>query len=161
MSKVFIISDHHFGHKKVLDFESSREGDTIEEHDRILIEKHNSVIKKKDTVWFLGDVCFQGELLLEYIPQMNGTINLVLGNHDIYDLELYQSVFNKVKAIQPYKGGVLTHVPIHNGSLDRWKINYHGHLHSTPAFSEQHINCCVEHCEGFPRTLEQWQNSRR
>lgn len=156
MSRVFLISDHHFGHSKVLEFESSRKGASIEQHDIHLVHQHNSRVTKRDTVWFLGDVGFSKEAIEWALPQMNGNKNLILGNHDRYDIDFYKQYFGKIKAMHGYKGGVLSHIPIHNGSLDRWALNWHGHIHSTPAFSDQHINCCVEQCEGVPLTLEEW-----
>ena len=158
MSRVFLISDHHFSHKKILEFEAGRGGDTVDEHDEWLVAQHNSRVAKRDMAWFLGDVAFSPDALERYVSRMNGTKNLILGNHDTYDLSLYQQYFRKVKAMQPYKGGVLTHIPLHNSSLDRWKINYHGHIHSANSPSDQHINCCVEKCAGIPRTLEEWMS---
>lgn len=158
MSRNFLLSDHHFGHAKILDFEPSRAkfANTVQEHDDWLIARHNERIKKRDNVWLLGDIAFSKEALDRCVPQMNGQLNLILGNHDKFELELYLKYFNKVKAIQPYKSGVLTHVPLHNRSLDRWNINYHGHSHSSSQFSDQHVNCCVEQSDGSPRTLEEW-----
>lgn len=157
MSRVFLISDHHLGHDSVLKFErEGRRGTTIDEHNQWLMQAHNSRVTKRDTVWFLGDVAFRIEAL-ELLKQFNGTLNLVLGNHDNFDWGVYAKYFSKVKALHPYKGGVLTHVPVHNSELDRWALNYHGHIHSKQAPSEQHINCCVEQCDGVPRTLEEWQ----
>lgn len=156
MSRTFLISDHHFGHKKVQHFEPTRPQCSLEEHDDWLVAAHNSRITKRDTVWFLGDVGFCKEAIERNLPKMNGTKNLILGNHDHYGFEFYSTFFNKVKALQAYKDGVLTHVPLHNRSLDRWRRNYHGHIHSNEPFSEQHVNCCVERCEGVPRTLEEW-----
>ena len=158
MSRVFLISDHHLSHKKILDFEAGRGGSTVDEHDEWIVAQHNSRVTKRDTVWFLGDVAFDPGALGKYLPRMEGTKHLILGNHDGYDLNLYLQYFRKVRAMQPYKGGVLTHIPLHNSSLDRWDINYHGHIHSKTSPSAQHINCCVEQCDGIPRTLEEWMS---
>ena len=43
----YILSDTHFGHKKILDFERFN-FKSNEEHDDFIIKKWNSVIKEKD-----------------------------------------------------------------------------------------------------------------
>lgn len=81
-----IISDTHFGHNKILDFEPCRltqlkvDGFNDNEHDEWLINKWNSVVGKDDTVLHLGDLAFKG--ITNYLPRLNGNIILVLGNHD-------------------------------------------------------------------------------
>ena len=55
MDRKFYIADTHFSHENVIQFDS-RPFTTIEEHDRVLIERWNSVIKSKnDHVHVLGD----------------------------------------------------------------------------------------------------------
>jgi calcineurin-like phosphoesterase family protein len=61
VNRVFVTSDTHFGHKRVIEFEAAhRPFATIEEHDRELIARWNATVKPKDTVWHLGDVYFGG-----------------------------------------------------------------------------------------------------
>lgn len=57
MSKVFFTSDHHFGHKLIIDFES-RPFSGVEEMNRTMIENWNSVVGEGDTVFHLGDFSF-------------------------------------------------------------------------------------------------------
>ncbi|NBD27849.1 metallophosphoesterase family protein [Paenibacillus glycinis] len=54
MQKVFFISDHYFGHKHIIDFES-RPFTEAEEMNEAMIEKWNAVVGKGDKVFHLGD----------------------------------------------------------------------------------------------------------
>ena len=156
MSNVYVISDLHLGHKNILNFEPNyRFGDTVEEHDHILIERIKSVVKsRRDRLIILGDICMKEELMpmLDEIP---GEKILVRGNHDQFDDEVYRKYFKKIHGILHYKGFWLTHAPIHPVEL-RGKKNVHGHVHSNSIRNhyhekdERYINACVENCEGYP-----------
>lgn len=130
MSRVFVISDTHFGHKRVIEFEkAARPFDTIEAHDAELVARWNAVVTKKDTVWHLGDVFF-GKDGHKVLASLNGYKRLVLGNHDHYPLEVYQAYFGKIYGAAEYKDCLLTHVPIHPNQMYRYTKNIHGHMHS-------------------------------
>src|SRR5690606_8717653 len=63
-------------------------------------------------------------------PRLMGRKVLVKGNHDIDKLSYYSQFFDDIRAYVPKKGFILSHIPIHPGSLSRWNVNIHGHLHS-------------------------------
>lgn len=130
MSKVYVASDTHFGHKNIIGFEAThRPYATILEHDRDLVARWNARVTKRDTVWHLGDVFFgkDGHLIL---AELNGYKKLVLGNHDHYPLSVYQSYFGKIHGAAEFDGCLLTHVPIHENQMYRYRKNIHGHMHS-------------------------------
>ena len=65
MSNIWLISDTHFGHENILNFIDSRTGlkvrpgfANVDEMDECMVENWNSVVKKGDKVWHLGDVMF-------------------------------------------------------------------------------------------------------
>lgn len=129
MNNVYIIANTHFGHKKIIEFEKEkRPFATIEAHDYELVQRWNSVVRPKDTVWHLGDVFFgkDGHLVL---GSLNGIKKLVLGNHDHYPLEIYQRYFSKIFGAAQYGHCILTHVPVHESQFHRYRVNIHGHLH--------------------------------
>lgn len=130
-NRVFTIADTHFGHKGILGLQpNERSFSSIEEHDRVLVERWNAVVKPKDSVWHLGDVFFtkDGHLPLQYL---NGIKRLVMGNHDHYPLAIYQQYFKRICGATEYKGCILTHIPVHPEQLEfRFKLNIHGHLHA-------------------------------
>lgn len=131
MPEIFLISDTHFGHEKILQFEESRLqlGKTIEEHDQALVERWNSVVRPKDTVWHLGDVLF-GRTSFKTLGRLNGIKKLVLGNHDTYNIKNYLHYFNTAYGAFRMDDFILTHIPIHPSQKYRFKGNIHGHLHS-------------------------------
>lgn len=84
MSKTFVISDTHFGHKRILDLQP-RPFANVEEMDEALIANWNRVVSSGDTVIHLGDFAMGGrENIVKYRARLNGNIILVCGNHD-YD----------------------------------------------------------------------------
>jgi len=131
MSQVFLIGDTHFFHQKILEFEKeARPFGSVEEMNEAIVDRWNSVVSKRDTVWHLGDVCFGRASNLSILSRLNGTKNLILGNHDQHGVREYLKYFRKIEAAKKYDGFLLTHVPIHPGQFYRFKGNVHGHLHS-------------------------------
>ena len=80
----YVISDLHFGHGNVSDFEPSRKQVTVDggfdTQEDMLIAKWNSVVTAEDTVVILGDYAFKG--IQDYTRKLNGYKALVRGNHD-------------------------------------------------------------------------------
>lgn len=131
---IYLISDTHFGHNNVLDFERFQ-FKTIEEHDEYIIKKWNSIIKKGDTVYHLGDVSFSNsEKLKEIISRLNGYKILIKGNHDKKTNNFYLTVgFNEVYSHPIYiqDNIILSHQPLLEGYNNPYVINVHGHLHGS------------------------------
>lgn len=163
---VFFASDHHFGHEalysKFLDdqgrftryqFASASEGDEA------MVERHNSVVRTQDRVYFLGDVTFHKKYL-SILNRMNGRKVLIKGNHDNLTLKDYAEYFDDIRGIHQFKGLVMTHVPIHTESLARWRFNVHGHLHTNVVkladgtVDTRYLCVCMEQINYTPISLE-------
>lgn len=129
--KVFVTSDTHFGHRKIIEFyKEERPYATIEEHDRDLVDRWNAVVRKEDTVWHLGDVYF-GRDGHQILSALKGYKRLVLGNHDAGHEDVLRTYFQRIYGVAQYGGCVLTHVPVHPYQLaKRYVKNIHGHMHS-------------------------------
>lgn len=55
----------------------------VEAHDKWLIERWNSIIRKKDIVYIIGDFAFGSSASVEkLLGKLNGKKFLILGNHD-------------------------------------------------------------------------------
>lgn len=54
------ISDLHFGHKNVIQFDHRPFSD-VEEMDRMLIQAWNTRVYEDDHVYILGDFCYRNE----------------------------------------------------------------------------------------------------
>lgn len=127
MSKTYFTSDWHLGHRNILKYRS--EFSSIEEHNDTLINNFNSVVKKRDVVYFLGDICFTEESL-EIIKNLNYCRKILyLGNHDTLHVDKYREVFDEVWGIRSFKTFWLSHCPIHPQELRNRTGNIHGHLH--------------------------------
>lgn len=148
-NKVFVISDTHFGHKNILDFENRRErmilsdNATIEDHDIELIERWNNAVNKNDLVYILGDFSFGNyDETSEILKKLNGDKVLVEGNHDIiylqnkkFDKSIYKEIVSYKEIIYKGRGIVLCHYPIQHFKHQDKDINGYvhlfGHIHST------------------------------
>lgn len=150
MQNVWFISDTHFSHKNVLNHEPDfRPFKTIEEHDAVLIENWNKVVKTNDIVWHLGDFCMGGKKSVEIAGQLNGYKRLVMGNHDVYGVELYAKYFERIYGAFHYKEFILTHIPIRK-VYHPDMVNIHGHLHSKIVENYIHVGVGLS-------TKHEWQ----
>ena len=154
MSKIYFISDLHLGHKSILGFAGQYRGNckTLKEHDRWIVTQWNSVVKKRDKIYVLGDVAFELDSL-KNLDLMNGTKILVRGNHDKFDTEVYLKYFKEIHGFTKYKDYWLSHCPIHPQEL-RDRKNIHGHVHMNTILDKDYINVCVELLNGTPISFE-------
>jgi calcineurin-like phosphoesterase family protein len=156
-SKKWFISDLHFGHANILKYSGAyRGGTTSAEHDAWLIDQINSVVKKNDLLYILGDVAMDREGLKLMKKIKAGNRILVRGNHDIYETKEYLEYFSQVHGMISYKGTFwLTHAPIHPAEL-RGRYNIHGHVHQNSIPDDpRYINACVEMTYGLPQSLDE------
>jgi calcineurin-like phosphoesterase family protein len=79
------------------------------------------------------------------LNRLNGYKKVVLGNHDQpqHVKELLKYV-NCVCGSFEYKGNILTHIPISESELYRYKRNIHGHLHENKLENEKYLNVSCE-----------------
>lgn len=87
MQTTWFTSDSHFGHYNIIKY-CNRPFSTTEEMDEYLIDKWNSVVKKGDIVYHLGDFQITGyskkhqQLVSKTLKKLNGNKILITGNHD-------------------------------------------------------------------------------
>lgn len=157
MPNIFFIGDTHFGHKNIINFESTkpfRNFNSIEEHDEEIIKRWNNVVNPKDTVWHLGDFCF-GKNRLEIAGRLNGNKKLVMGNHDMYASVDYLKYFARLAGAIEFKGMILSHIPIHTQQFERFSHNIHGHLHTNTLEDSRYINVSAEQINLTPISWEE------
>lgn len=153
MAEVWFCSDLHFGHKNISKFrkEVSSEADNVKR----ITSDWKDVVRKRDVVYVLGDAAFTMEAV-KIFDNLPGIKNLVRGNHDLLDTQVYLKYFNSIYGFLKYKEFWLSHAPIHPDEL-RNKVNLHGHVHyesirkqSNPVtntsspLDERYFNCCAE-----------------
>lgn len=138
MTNTFFISDTHFGHKNIIKYEAeARPFTTIEDMHEEMIKRWNSVVRAGDKVIHAGDFCF-GAKWVEIARRLNGMKYLVLGNHDNYTSASYMRFFHKLLGAMEFDGNIITHIPVHEAQLERYKANIHGHLHSQNIMRQPH-----------------------
>lgn len=149
---VFFISDIHFNHKNIIQYDN-RPFDNIIQMNDIVIQNWNKKITNNDIVFFLGDFAFANvENLSKYANALNGKIYFIKGNHDILkDLKKtnrFEDIFTFGEEISIQKQHIiLCHFPLmewHGKENNSWHLHGHSHgkLYNTnPLYYE---NCYVK-----------------
>lgn len=167
---IWITSDLHFGHKNIINY-CREQYDTIGEHNEAIIENINSVVKKRDTLVILGDLCF-GATNMIYFKQLNGYKRVVMGNHDHYNMALYAHYdVGRLHGAWEKAGLIFTHIPVHPMQFERFNGNVHGHLHegiitkwmpnykfdeppTVEIADDRYFNACLEQHDMMPVHLD-------
>lgn len=169
--RTWVTADPHFGHANICKFTNSdgskvRPWDDVNEMDAALIKNWNDRVHSQDRVYLLGDVTFTAKNMHKYISQLSGRICLVPGNHDPKKMRKYFELFDDVRGYVQRNGWIMSHIPIHPGSLGRWGLNIHGHLHGNhvkigDAPDLRYVCVSVEHTDFAPVELTQLLNKAR
>ena len=164
MPNVFVTSDTHFGHANILTFLKNdgtklRPWDAVEEMDAALIKNWNNVVRPHDKIYHLGDIAISKKSL-DVLAQLNGDKVLIKGNHDIFKLGDYTKHFRDIRGYHVMSGLILSHVPVHPDSIERFGCNVHGHLHFRRVMKDDKIdsryfNVSVECIDFAPISLEE------
>jgi calcineurin-like phosphoesterase family protein len=157
MSGVYLISDHHFGHKQIIDYESRPFADA-DEMTALMIAKWNAAVSPDDKVFHLGDFSFLDlGKTRDIVARLNGYKFLILGNHDRGRTRSWwlDAGFDEVCEYPIVYGGffILSHEPVY---LNRHMpfANVHGHIHGQKYEGKQHINVSVEQWDYTPVSFE-------
>ena len=155
MSRVFYTADWHLGHRGISD-KFRTQFDSDQHHNDTIIANYNATILKRDTVYFLGDICFD-KSSLDIIRALPGVKRLILGNHENQYGEFRTSelwnVFDKVYGLHTRKHVWLSHAPIHQDEL-RGKPNLHGHVHHATLDDPRYVNVSLENTNYYPANFE-------
>mgnify|MGYP000043454190 CR=1 FL=1 len=147
MSKVYLISDMHFGHPNIIKYEN-RPFSSVEEMDAAIMNNWNTTVGKDDKVFILGDVSFYNKAKTkEIMENLNGYKTLIIGNHDkarsltwwketgIQEVYQYPIIYNEFY--------ILSHEPVYL-SENMPYANIHGHIHHLKYADKQFFNVSVE-----------------
>lgn len=148
--KIWVISDTHFGHALMATTRGF--GGDIEAHDKALFDAWNATVALHDTVWHLGDVYFrEGH---KWLHRLHGDKRVCLGNHDAQKAEVLAHNF-KLYGMVEVRGVLLSHMPVHEGQLRRFRLNIHGHTHAARLPDARYVPVSVEHLPGWRPILLQ------
>ena len=96
MSKVYVISDLHFGHRNICKYRT--QFTNPKEHDEFICDMWQQTVQKRDVVYVLGDACFTEEGV-DLVSKLKGQKLLVAGNHDDLPVSSYLRAFYNVRGI--------------------------------------------------------------
>ena len=149
---IYFIADTHFYHENIIKY-CNRPFISSEQMNEYMVKNWNSVVKKDDIVYHLGDFALATKpQIMETVKQLNGIKYLIKGNHDTYNNEFYRrcgfkEVYDKPIIVNEFL--ILSHEPI------PWKIspiflNIYGHVHDSELYETYkpgYFCACVErHC---------------
>lgn len=150
---VFVYSDPHFYSESII-MNGKRPFKGVEEMNDALIRNYNSVVRKQDTTYWLGDVMWGAtkEKVQNILRQMRGKKFLIMGNHDRTRKESWwhSCGFDRVSKHPVYDAEnriLYSHEPLEEFGNNGQIANFHGHIHIQDYEFKEHqqcINVCVE-----------------
>lgn len=164
---VFFTSDTHFHHKNILKYQSDeRPFETMDEMIDEMVKRHNSVVKKNDDIYYLGDFAFANQnKIAAVLERLNGNKYLIFGNHDrqmkgdkVTQYFKWMRNYHElpIKGLG-YKGKaplVLFHYPIENWNRKHYgSYHLYGHTHSTDYDCKGRLNVGVDSHDLTPWSL--------
>jgi calcineurin-like phosphoesterase family protein len=180
----FYISDTHFGHANILHFDNRPFGSVADMEDE-MVKRWNAVVKPGDTVYILGDFCWQKEPeWIRILNRLNGGKVLIRGNHDLKNPSVrLRGMFQDIKEYKEITDNgrhiIMCHYPIlfykaaynpdcymlcghvhttrENDFLDKWKDELRKTRTRIGDSYGQIINvgCMLPYMDYTPRTLDE------
>ena len=159
---IWFTSDTHLGHSNIIKH-CNRPFTSLMEMDTTIIDNINSRVTESDTLYHLGDFCFQKRWAEKYRSRINcHNLILVMGNHDpanadgtpkAWFAKLFSRVYtltylniqinNKVQLVALSHYAMRTWRQSHYGS---W--NLYGHSHGTLSPAKNSLDVGVD-CQNF------------
>ena len=178
--KTWVYSDPHFGHGNICKFTNYdgtplRPWDDVDKMTTEMIQWYNEIVHPDDRVYILGDVAMTPRAFRDALSRLQGRIVLVPSNHEPKRFDKIASNLGiELRGYVVKKGFIMSHIPIHPGSLLRWKLNIHGHTHANAVgvqpmgsfaqdFAEdtRYYSACVERTNFRPIELQQILDERK
>lgn len=143
--RLFFTSDTHFSHKAIIQY-CNRPFRTVQEMDDTIVGNWNRIVPEDGIVFHLGDFAFGSQSDWRRVRErLNGTIVLIIGNHDMKMYSRQPGLFRELFAYSTQQmtirvGGrriILNHYPLlcFTGTFkpDKDKVwQLFGHVHSGP-----------------------------
>ena len=150
----FFTADSHLNHTNIIRY-CNRPFNNVHEMNETLISNWNSVVKKNDEVYHLGDFCFGDPY--RFLQRLNGTIHFVLGNHDKDLIKGYNKdiPFKRVVSING-QCIVLSHFAMRvwdKSHFNTWHL--YGHSHNAIPSLGKSFDVGVDAWNYYPISFEQ------
>ena len=167
MSRRYIVSDLHLGHKNISKFRNWNDPITGERYSsddqsEMLFEKLMQ-LRKRDTLFLLGDTAFTEEWNQRLTELPCANVIGILGNHCTENglgMDVIKPAYKALHGLLRYKDTWLSHAPIHPQEL-RGKVNIHGHTHHflmleaiDRSIDRNYINVCADYTGFGPISFE-------
>lgn len=143
----YVFSDPHFDSEKII-VNGKRPFADVSEMNNTIITNYNSIIKKHDICYWLGDVMYGAtkEKVYNILSRMRGRKYLIMGNHDRGHSETWwlSCGFDKVFSHPIYDAEnyiLLSHEPLEEFGNNPPIVNYHGHIHIQDYDFSNHKQC--------------------
>jgi calcineurin-like phosphoesterase family protein len=120
---IYFTADTHFNHDNIIKY-TQRPFKDVNEMNNVIITNWNKVVKKDDTVFFLGDFCFKGSFH-KMRSKLQGEIIFIIGNHDFSNG--VKSVITECQI--EYKGQEFNLMHDPNPYNSNYEYNLSGHVH--------------------------------
>ena len=124
---IYFTADLHLGHKLL---SKMRGYESVEDMNKDIINTWNSIVKKGDTVYVVGDFAF-GKIdeIKEYRNKLKGKIHLIMGGHDYRNkINRLGSMFSSFSDIKEVKFNHKTIVLCHY-SMRVWNRSHYNTYH--------------------------------
>ena len=159
MTKLWISSDLHLGHKNVVRFRPQFNSDS--EHHNTLFENLATSVGKRDSLYLLGDVAFTPQWLEKISNIRCVKKTLILGNHDTdqkVSMGQLMMAFDSIHSLHSRRNVWFSHCPIHPQQMRGKQANIHGHMHNDLIVGDsRYVNVCVEQTDFKPITFAEIQ----
>ena len=133
---IYFTSDLHFNHINILKYQyNTRLYSNIEDMNQDIISIINSTCREVDDLYILGDVLMGPRIKgLHLIRQLKPKLHLIRGNHDTFNQEQEQELFESVydyKIVKDNKRNIVCfHYPIQEWDKAHYGIvHLYGHCH--------------------------------
>lgn len=148
MSKIWIISDYHFNHKRIIQY-CDRPFSNVNHMNNEMIKRWKNTVSNKDKIFVLGDIGFgTTDEMIRLMKGLTGYKILVRGNHDksFNDGALMKMGFSEIYKypIILEEKYILSHYPL-EAVVGSNMVNIHGHIHDKTTEHSEQYNVCVEH----------------
>lgn len=176
----FFTSDHHFGHANIIKY-CNRPFESVPGMNEIMVFKWNKVVAPEDTVYYLGDFSMNKASMALYLPRLNGTKHLIMGNHDachpvhkakgeaakqFYLDSGFASISLEKELVIGGMIVLLHHLPYTGDHTikerytefrpkDTGKWLLHGHVHDKWLMKPRQLNVGVDQHDFYPISMEQ------
>lgn len=182
----YYIADCHFFHKNIIQFDS-RPFESVEEMNKVMIEKWNNAVSDNDTVYILGDLTCGAtqEQIDSLYAVLKGNKFLIVGNHDKINFSKEARRNGKIIGVADYKeikdGDnhlILSHYPmlfyrgshiknywmfcghVHKNTEEAKELDWFSHLMKERGQKAQIVNCgaMMPYMDYTPRTFDYLRN---